>query len=562
MVQLGQDEAAALEWDVEADAVVVGSGAAAFSAALTAASRGASVVMLEASEIVGGTTAKSGGTTWIPSNSMMREAGLPDDRDAALAYLARLSFPADYRAGDAHLGLDPADFALLETFCDTGHVAIDELVALGAIVYRDRLRPDGTPFPPYPDYQLQLPESRGVIGRSMSPGVPAGVELPRDFLMDGSLLPGGMIMVETMRQKAVQLGVDLKIGHRVVDVVTDDTGRAIGVLVHASKQTKLIGARRGVVFGSGGFLMDRLMTRDFLKGRIAGGASAETNQGDFVRIASKLGARLGLMNQAWWTQTVFEMSISVPSALELVWYPFGDSMIQVNKYGRRVVNEKQVYNERGQIHFEWNATALEYSNQLMFQLYDDAVASNPLVWPYRGLTPMPGESTGYVIRGESLEDLVICIAARLDRLAEHTGGISLAPEFTANLCETIDRFNGFAERGVDDDFQRGESPIQVLVNGPGRPGAKNPCMAPLSAEGPYYCIIMAAGAIDTKGGPKINNNAQVLDSDLVPIPGLYGAGNCVASPFGQAYPGAGGSIGAALTFGYIAGRHLTDGKAA
>src|SRR5688572_12129863 len=116
------------------------------------------------------------------------------------------------------------------------------------------------------------------------------------------------------------------------------------------------------------------------------------------------------------------------------------------------------------------------------------------------------------------------------------------------------RFDGFARAGVDEDFHRGESPIEVKWNGAGRPGSANPTMAPFSG-GPYHCVILGAGAFDTNGGPRIDTRARVLDVTGSPIPGLYGAGNCIASVAGQSYWGPGGTIGPALTFGYIAGLH-------
>jgi 3-oxosteroid 1-dehydrogenase len=122
-----------------------------------------------------------------------------------------------------------------------------------------------------------------------------------------------------------------------------------------------------------------------------------------------------------------------------------------------------------------------------------------------------------------------------------------------NLMETIDRFNSFAEKGTDPDFGRGVTPIEVAWASPRRKGVKNPCLAPFADHGPYHCMIVGAGALDTKGGPRVNGRAQVLDHAGKPIPGLYGAGNCIASPMGQGYPGAGGTIGPAVTFGYLAG---------
>ena len=130
----------------------------------------------------------------------------------------------------------------------------------------------------------------------------------------------------------------------------------------------------------------------------------------------------------------------------------------------------------------------------------------------------------------------------------------LASDFTANLKATVERFNGFAATGVDLDFHRGETPIEPAWQGPSR-GAPNRTMTALSSSGPYYALLLGAGVLDTCGGPVIDPHGRVLRTDGAAIPGLYGAGNCVASPTGQGYFGAGGTIGPAIVFGYLAGAH-------
>jgi hypothetical protein len=167
-----------------------------------------------------------------------------------------------------------------------------------------------------------------------------------------------------------------------------------------------------------------------------------------------------------------------------------------------------------------------------------------------------------VISGASLEQLAGKIGVRLKEIKAQTGGLSLAAEFTTNLESTIGRFNQFAESGVDKDFQRGKHAydsewFQVfspMKPDSGWPANENPSvtMHPIREQGPYYAIILAAGALDTCGGPVIDAAARVLDTNDAPIPGLYGAGNCIASPSGDAYYGAGHTLGMSMTFGFIA----------
>ncbi|HKE74431.1 MAG TPA: FAD-dependent oxidoreductase [Acidimicrobiales bacterium] len=540
------------EWDRVADVVVVGSGAAAFAAALTAAREGADVVMLERGAQPGGTTAKSGGGFWIPNNSHMREAGVADPKDAALRYLARLGFPAQYDPSDPTLGLDPGDHRLLEVFYDHAAEAIEALEEIGALYVPPRSGPAGE-RPAYPDYHADLPENGGILGRSLGPGAPPGMDLPPELLAGRGLLVGGAIMIETMRRAAERLGVTLLLEHRVVHGHRNPAGAVVGVEAHARRRTVLVGARQAVIFGSGGFLLNRRLAQAFLRGPVFGGCAADTNTGDFVDIGIELGAELGNMGHAWWDQVAVEVATRVPSTAEDIWVAFGDSMIQVDRFGRRAVNEKQVYNERGQVHFHWDPSRREYPNLLLFQIWDDAVARNDEVTPFRGLVPMPGEQVSYVVTAPTLEELAAGIDERLAGLTAVTGGVRLDPSFAASLYASVERFNAFADKGVDEDFGRGDTPIQRAWAGPGRPGSPNPCMAPIAGTGPYHAMIVGAGALDTKGGPRINERSQVISTGGEPIPGLYGAGNCIACPLGQGYPGAGGTIGPALTFGYLAG---------
>jgi 3-oxosteroid 1-dehydrogenase len=152
------------------------------------------------------------------------------------------------------------------------------------------------------------------------------------------------------------------------------------------------------------------------------------------------------------------------------------------------------------------------------------------------------------------------IAARLRALSATSGGVQLSHDFLGNLTATIERFNGFARSGIDEDFHRGESAIELFMHGARADDndSPNPTLFPLAAEGPYYATILAPGAIDTKGGPKVNQHLQILDGSDAPVPGLYGVGNCVASPSGQAYWSGGATWGPYMTFGCVAARSIVQ----
>lgn len=526
--------------DAVVDVLVVGSGAAGGAAAAVAAGAGASVLVLEKASFTGGTTGKSGGVMWVPANPVMRDSGIADEREAALRYLARTGYPTQYRADHPTLGLPDRTHRQLAAFYDHGTTVLDRLTELGAWELE---------AVPYPDYYADLPEDLAPVGRVIQPRFPDGWRRGVDPT-------GGQLLADALRRVAEEQGAVVRTDTEVVHLVRDDDGVVIGVEARTGVRTAIYLARRGVIFGSGGFVHDRELTRAHLRGPVLGGAAAETATGDFVRIGIEAGAQLGNMSHAWWDQVVVEHAVTVPSTIKDVYSPYGDSMLMVDKHGRRVVNEKAVYNERGQVHFVWDASRYEYPNLLLFWIFDQAVCDDPRVSRFRWPIPMPGEPfPDFVIRGDTFAEMAAEIRRRLVGLVPHTGGFTLADGFETQLAATVDRFGEMALTGVDADFGRGTSQIERTWAGAPRSGLANPTMAPLSPTGPYYCVILGPGALDTKGGPVTDEHGRVLGLDGAPIPHLYGAGNCIASPAGQAYWGPGGTIGPAVVFGGLASLH-------
>jgi hypothetical protein len=174
-------------------------------------------------------------------------------------------------------------------------------------------------------------------------------------------------------------------------------------------------------------------------------------------------------------------------------------------------------------------------------------------------TPAP-----HVVSGATLTDLADALRERVAALVERVPRLRIADDFAERLTASVVRFNEHARAGRDADFDRGARPIERAFNElftGGIRDERNPLLFPLSDEGPYYATIIVPAALDTKGGPVINGRAEVLRADGRPIPGLYGAGNCVASAAGKSYWAAGATIGPAVTFGYLAGRHAARSPA-
>lgn len=567
------------------DVVVVGAGAAGLAAALGVkrADTKASVLLLEAGSLNGGTSIRSGGWLWIPNNADMRAAGVADPRDMALRYMARLSHPDDYDPGAPLLGLQARHHAQLSAYYDHGADALDWFRATGAMPW-DAVRGAGVPLTSdplglrgvfAPDYHPELSENVPKRGRSVVPKRFDPSHLTEDMQLglptSGSGL-GGVYLIAWLTYACLARGVHLATNHRVTDLVVRD-GRVGGVVVNG----QTISARRGVIFTSGGFSKNAARVAENFRGDRAltgGGCAVTTAQGDLVSIAERHGFQLERMGQAWFIQNLYEQykidpdSRMAPNYLLFQnYWSNGDSMFFVNRRGVRVVNEKTNYHDRTQVHFEPD-------NRFLVSVFDEHTLVR-----FAGIgghvTPLVNTFIGPARDVDELRRLVLARFA----LDPATRAFGLAPDFARNLDVTLRRFNGFARTGVDEDFRRGEQPIDVWWHGfcqtfqgidlgpiqscvsvntdpAGRP-YPNPTMRPL--EPPFYAVVLSSGLQDTNGGPAIDQFGRILDAGGQQVRGLYGAGNCVASPAGQAYWGAGGTLGPAVVFGHIAGRHCVSG---
>ncbi|NIO11597.1 MAG: FAD-binding protein, partial [Deltaproteobacteria bacterium] len=364
-------------------------------------------------------------------------------------------------------------------------------------------------------------------------------------------------------EKAVKdRGISVLLNTKAQRIIKNTANKVVGIEAVTAGQTLNLGARRGVVFGTGGFAHNAELRRKFLGVPTNGSCAVKESEGDFITMARVVGADLEGPAHGWWAEIVLEEALAGPIAND-VWAPPGDSMILVNRYGERVISEKLPYHVRTPIHFHWDPVRGEFPNLLLVMVYDQRTAekfgaSGTVSYP--SLTP----DTSYVISGNTLGELSEALRKRLASIARLPGAPSfqLAPEFTNSLQKTIQRFNQFAVDGVDQDFRRGEIPIEKdLYFHQGGATTENqlpnPTMHPIADRGPFHAIILAAGMLDTHGGPRINTRAQVLNSSGEPIPGLYGAGNCVTGPAGRAYWGAGATLGLAMTFGYIAAQNVS-----
>ena len=373
--------------------------------------------------------------------------------------------------------------------------------------------------------------------------------VPRDAR--DTMSDGGLNGIRTLSAAATRDGVDIRTEHRVQRLLTMG-GAVAGVDATGPEGSVRVRARKAVIFASGGFTHDVELRRNHLSAPVFGGCAALTNEGDFVRIGTPLGAQLRNMNYAWMCPVPLEQAVNRDPGLSGMFSVAGDSMLFVDKRGRRVVNEKLPYNELAQAFFEWDATAGEYPNLVLVQVWDQRSQEHSASDEYGRL--ITGATDGHVLRGDTFEELATAVRERLAQYAHVTGGLTLAEDWAAQLRASVTRFNELAATGVDRDFGRGERAVQQLFNGDVReePGRSNPTMWPLAGTGPYYAALVTGGTLDTKGGPKTDAEARVLDDLERPIAGLYGVGNCVASVSRRAYWAGGATIGPMIAFAYRA----------
>ena len=532
----------AMEWDQIVDVVIVGSGGAALTAATLAHDQGAEVLVVEKADMLGGTTAVSGGGVWLPGNHKMAEAGIDDSRDDALAYIRRVA-----------AGSEP-DPGQLEVFVDT---------APEVLRYLEDHTPLSTHISPLPDYYWPwgLPGQRAVPARCVEADpYPVRTELPdwADRLVSrGTLMslgkattltedllpptpelaaelerreredirPKGAALVARLFKGLLERGVETWMEAPARELVTDERGAVVGLVVDRAGQTVRVGARKGVVLACGGFEWNPELVRAHI-GYDVKPLSPPNNVGDGLTMAADVGAHLTNLNSYWGTPVMFDPEISRDGELvpQFEWGRCAPASIVVNGKGRRFANEALPYNDFPKAFGVYDPDAIEFPNAApAFLVFDRTVRDGQRI-----LSMVPGgPEPDWVHRADTIAEL-----------AEHIG---IDP---AALEATVARFNEHARNGEDPDFRRNERGLMS----PGQ-------VAPIE-QAPFYAVEMYPGTLGTNGGPQIDADGRVLRRGGGVVDGLYAAGNTAANVFGWAYPSGGGTLGNALVFGYRAGRHV------
>ncbi|EZP83300.1 Fumarate reductase/succinate dehydrogenase flavoprotein-like protein [Novosphingobium resinovorum] len=539
-----------VNWDLEADVVVLGSGGAAMTAAIAAHDFGAKdVVILEKTGMVGGTTAMSGGMLWIPGNHHQIEAGISEDDEDVVAYLDSLAPGA----------LDPDT---LMAFMETGPEMIRYLADKTPVRFHA--------YADFPDYQPYMPGAKPDGGRSLDNDAfsferlgkwstrvnPTKMAYPvRGSLMEaingtldeatlaereaGDYRGLGQALAGSLFLAVIDRGIPVEFEKRARKLVKDGD-RVIGVVAEdANGRDYRVRARRGVVIATGGFEWNETLVKTFLRGPLTGPVSVPENEGDGLLMAIEAGAQLGNMQHAFWQQSVLEFQPQHRAAKPN--YLLGSDerarpgAILVNRAGKRFVNEAANYNAMGKALHAFDAGTHAYANLPYWLIIDQRYRSKYQTFN----TPPGGPVPSFMMQADTLEEL-----------AEKAG---IDPQ---GLAATVTRFNDLVRKGHDDDFNRGDNTYDNFYMWGDAEFEPPYRTLGVIDQGPFFAVKMEAGALGTAGGPKTNADAQVLDWSGNPIQGLYAAGNVMSAVLGEAYGGAGGTLGPGMTFGYIAGKHL------
>lgn len=526
------------------DVVVIGSGAAGLVAALTAAHAGASVLVLEATDRWGGSTAVSGGLVWAPNHHHADEKGMVDSREDALTHLRSSAYAREDERVVAFVDASPQAVRFVEENTPLAFQPID---------YPDTFseRPGGKLH----RHLEALPQDPGALGSwwdlfwtqdephtLMSEILPIGAHvygLPLDLpsvveRRRRGLVTGGAALVTGLLHGVDAVGVSRRRNARVASLCVE-SGRVSGVVLDDGT---VIAATRGVVLATGGFEWNDELKNRHLSVPITHPVTPPIQRGDALRLATQAGAALAHMHENWSWPAVEVPRDTWPDGAPRHHLSFSERYMPhclwVNGEGRRFVNESS-HNASLSLG-EVDTSAHRPRNLPAWSVMDAQFRAR-----YQVAGVLPGEdSADWVVEAPTLSEL----AASID----------VDP---AALTESVDRFNAHARSGIDPDYGRGQTAYERAM---GDPTAAYPNLGTVEV-GPFTAVSIKTSTVGTKGGVLTDAHAQAVDHDRIPVPGLFAAGNAMAAVFGPGISGGGMTIGNAIAWGWLAGRGAAGASA-
>jgi succinate dehydrogenase/fumarate reductase flavoprotein subunit len=555
----------------ECDVLVIGSGASGMSAAVTAAAHGLKVLIIEKEPKFGGTTARSGGWLWIPGTSLAKAWGIHEDPDLARTYLrheAGNSFDSERVDAFVEHGPKAVDFFIRKTavrfdmplvFPDYHAEAPGGTQGGRSMVARpfdgrelgDNIKNLGAALPELTVFGMMLGSGKEIVHfmratRSLQSAVYVAKRLSKHFLEvlrygRGMLLTNGNALAGRLAKSAFDLGIPLWLSSPAKELIADN-GAVLGAVVERDGKRIRVVARRGVVLACGGFPHDVARRKALFPHAPTGNEHYSPgptgNTGDGLRLAETVGGKVdtSLPHAAAW------VPVSVTTRKDGshgVMPHFIDrakpGVIAVTASGKRFTNEGNSYHDFAQAMVAACAGIGEVAAYLVCDHETLRKYGLGAVAPF----PLPiGRHlrSGYLLKGNTLGELA------------RKAGIDPAA-FEA----TVKDVNVHARGGKDPAFGKGTKSYNRYQGDALH--APNPCLKPIE-KAPYYAIKLVIGDLGTYAGLTTDRHSRVLDNDRQPIPGLYAVGNDIASIMGGNYPGAGITLGPALTFGHIAGCHV------
>lgn len=542
----------------DVDLLVVGSGTG-LAAALAAHEQGLSVLVVEKSSYVGGSTARSGGALWLPSSPVIEDGSGNDPVSRARTYLESVvgdSAPPERSA--AYLDNLPATVEMLrrttpmKLFWAKEYSDYHPEAPGGSAAGRTcECRPLDTAMlgeyltdlrPGVMEVKIPMPTTGAdyrwlnLMSRVPRKGLPTiikrlaqgigGLVLGRRYAAGGQALAAGLFA------GAIRAGIPIWLDTSLTELVTDGD-RVTGAVVEHGDNTFTVTARRGVVLAAGGFDHHMDMRWKFQSDSLGSNFSlgADSNTGDAIRLGQDIGADIALMDQSWWFPAVAPLPGTAPAVM-LAERSLPGSFI-VDQDGNRFANESADYMSFGQrvLELESSGTPVDSMWIVFDQQYRNSYVFAAELFP-RMPIPQTWYDAGIAVKADNFTEL----AAKM-RVPEDS--------FSA----TVRRFNENSFAGEDPDFERGRSAYDRYYGDP--TVTPNPNLRPL-VKGPFYAVKMVLSDLGTCGGLRADARARVLREDGTVIDGLYAIGNTAANAFGNTYPGAGATIAQGLVYGYIA----------